>query len=74
MELSLGEMSDERFDEHGRFSLSNERTGCCYYSLGTRNPHRPEEEDGKFADEPLKYAVVETELNKGNEEDDRWQY
>ena len=65
-------MCDEGLDQHGRFSLTDKRTGSRDDSLGTRYSHGPVKEDGEFSDEPLDEPPVEQKLNKGHEEDDGW--
>lgn len=60
----------ERTDQHGRLALANERGGSSDDGFGTRDAEGPEEEDGKFANEPLDETQVVAELDKGDEEDD----
>ena len=69
MELCLSQMSDEWLDQHCRFALPNERRCCGNDCFGARNPHGPEEEDGKLLDEPLERTPIVQELHKGNEKD-----
>ena len=69
MELGLGEVCNEGPNQHCRFSLSNEWRGCCNHGFSAGHTHRPPEEYGEFADEPLKYAIIEAYLHKGDEED-----
>jgi hypothetical protein len=72
MQLSHGKMSNKRPDQHGRFSLTDERRRRSDDSFGTRYAHGPEEEDGEFSDEPLENTPVVQELNERDEEDDGW--
>lgn len=70
MELGLSQMSDKRLDQHSRFALPNERRCRSNDCFGTRNAHRPKEEDGKFLDEPLEGTPIVQELHEGDEKDD----
>lgn len=72
MDLGIGQVGDERLDEHDRLSLSDERRGGSDDSLSSRNAHAPEEDDGKLSDEELQPSVVVEELDEGDEEDNRW--
>ena len=63
-------MGDERLDQHGRLSLTDEGRCGRNDSFGARDAHGPEEEDGEFADEPLQNSPVVEQLHEGNEEDD----
>ena len=70
MHLGHGKVGDERLDQHGGFTLTDERRRRSDDCLGTRYSHGPEEEDGEFANEPLEDAPVVQELDEGDEEDD----
>ncbi|XPS80098.1 hypothetical protein M3J09_012060 [Ascochyta lentis] len=63
-------MRNEWLDQHGGFTLTDERRSRSDDSLGTRDAHGPEEEDGELADEPLDETPVVQELHERNEEDD----
>lgn len=70
MDLGLGEMGNERSDQHGRLSLADERRSGSDDSLSTRDAHGPEKEHRELSDEPLQDAPVVQKLYKGHEEDD----
>lgn len=70
VDLGLGEMRDERSDQHGRLALADEGRGGGDDSLGTGYAEGPEEEDGELADEPLDEADVVAERHESDEEDD----
>ena len=52
------------------FTLANERGSGCDNGLGTGHTHRPEEKNGKLANEPLENAIVIQQLHERDEEDD----
>lgn len=64
MKLGLSKMFDEWFDEHRRLALPNEWRSCSNHCLRSRDSHRPEENNSKLADEPLKDSIIEAELDK----------
>jgi hypothetical protein len=70
VDLSLGQVLNERLDQHGTLALSDERRSRCNDSLGAGDLHAPEEEDGEFADEPLDDSPVVEHLDEGDKEDD----
>lgn len=70
MKLGLGHVRNKRSDQHGRFTLSDERRSSSDNGLGTRDTESPEDEVGKLLDEPLEEADVVEDLDQGNEEDD----
>lgn len=71
VDLGIGQVRDERLDEHDRFSLSDERRGGSDDGLSSRHAHAPEEDGGKLSDEELQPSVVVEELDEGDEEDNR---
>lgn len=73
MNFSSGEMLDERLDEHGRLSLSNEGRSSGNNSFGAGDSHGPEEERRSFDDAPLQNTDIEENADKGDEKDDGWQ-
>lgn len=70
MDFGASKMGDERLDQHGGFTLSDEGRCGSDDSLGTGNLHAPEEEDGELSDEPLEDAPVVEDLDNGHEKDD----
>lgn len=70
MDFGLGQVRDERTDQHGRLALTNEGGGSSDDGFGTGDAESPEEEDGELANEPLDESQVVAELDKGDEEDD----
>lgn len=72
MDFRHGEVRDERLDQHGGFTLTDEggRSGDNGFSTG--DAHAPEEESGKFADKPLDDTDVVEQLDERNEEDNGW--
>ena len=70
VDLGLGQVRNERLNQHGTLSLTDER--CCGRDncLCTGDTHAPEEEDGELCNEPLDDAPVVQHLHEGNEEDD----
>lgn len=70
MDLGHGKVGDERSDQHGRFTLSDERRGGSHDGFSTGDTHAPEEEDGKLANAPLEDIGVIEELDQGDEEND----
>lgn len=74
MQLAHGQMWHEWLDQHGRFSLSNERRSGSDNGLGSGDSHGPEEEDGELADEPLDQTDVVEQLYQRHEEDDGWEH
>ena len=58
MKLSLRQMSNERLDQHRRFSLSDEWRGGSNNRFASRNSHGPEEEDGELLNKPLEGAPI----------------
>lgn len=70
MDLSLSQVRHERLDQHGRFTLSDERSSGGHDSFSTGDFERPVEEDGELADEPLDEAPVVKDLDDRDEEDD----
>lgn len=71
MKLGHCQVSHEGPDQHGRFTLTDERRCRSDNGLGTRDTHSPEEEYGEFANEPLENAPVVQELDERDEKDDR---
>ena len=69
VQLGLGQVRDEGPDQHRRLALPDEGRGGRHDGLGARDAHRPEEEDGEFADEPLQDAPVVEQLD---ERDEAW--
>ena len=65
-------MGYEGPNQHGRFSLADERRGRSDDGLGTGDAHGPEEEYGEFSNEPLEDTPVVQELDERDEEDDGW--
>lgn len=70
MDFSQGQMSHKGSNQHGGFTLTDERRGSGHDGLGARDTQTPEEEDGEFADEPLDEADVVQDLDERDEEDD----
>jgi hypothetical protein len=71
VDFGQGQVRDERSNQHGGFTLSDEGRSSSHHGLGAGHAQTPEEEDGEFADEPLEDAIVVQNLDKRNEEDDR---
>lgn len=63
-------MRNVRADQHGGFTLTDERRGSCDDGFGSRDLHSVEEHGGELSDSPLEPSPVVEELDKGNEEDD----
>ena len=53
MAFGFREIWNERLDENGAFSLTDEWRRSCTDRFRTRHFHCPEEEFGKFDDDPL---------------------
>lgn len=70
VDLGLGHVRDEGPDQHGRFTLADERGGSSDDSFGTRDSKSPEDEHGKLDNEPLQEVKVVQDLDDGDEEDD----
>lgn len=72
MNLGIGQMWNEWLDQHDGLSLTDEWRCGGDDSLSTGNAHTPEEDGGELCDEELEPSVVVEELDKGDEEDNRW--
>ena len=70
VDLGLGQVRNERLDQHSTLALSDERGGGCNDCLSAGDAHAPEEEDGELSDEPLDDTPVVKHLHEGDEEDD----
>src|SRR5450432_1072397 len=72
MQFRICQMRNEGPNQHGRFTLTNERRSSGHHGFGTGNTHGPEEEVGELSNSPLEPAPVVQKLYKGYEEDDGW--
>lgn len=70
MDFGQRQMGHEWSHQHGRFALSDKWRRGGHDSFRSRDTETPEEEDGKFANEPLKDPVVVQNLDQRNKEDD----
>lgn len=70
VDFGHGQVRNERLDQHGGFSLSDEGRRGGDDGLGAGNAHAPKEEHGEFADGPLENTGVVEKLDKRHEEDD----
>ena len=68
MKLGVSKMFNEWFDEHRRLALPNEWRGRSNHRFRTGDSHRPKEKYSKFSNKPLKYPIIEAQLDKCHEE------